>query len=70
MALIDSAPVDLMILGQNKLDEEFESARNIPEKDRFIVDKQYLRNLEEQEVRRLNTDNSDEVPKELYNPSN
>ena len=31
LALIDCAPVDLIVLGKNKLDEEFESARNIPE---------------------------------------
>jgi hypothetical protein len=31
-----------MVLGTSKLDEEYESARNIPEKERYIVDKKYL----------------------------
>tara|TARA_B110000285_G_C14598974_1_gene369750 strand:- start:19 stop:258 length:240 start_codon:yes stop_codon:yes gene_type:complete len=61
-----------MIIGQNKLDEEFESAKNIPEKERFIIDKSFLRHLEEQQVKRVNTENSDgdsEVPVEQYNPA-
>jgi hypothetical protein len=58
-----------MIIGQNKLDEEFESAKNIPEKERCIIDKSFLRHLEEQQVRRVNTENSDEVPVEQYNPT-
>jgi hypothetical protein len=35
-----------MVVGQNKLNEEFESARNIPEKERYILDRSYLKELE------------------------
>lgn len=69
LALIDSAPTDLMVVGQNKLDEEFESARKIPEAERFMIDKAFLRELEEQEVQRRNTDVSEEITKEVFNPS-
>ena len=49
----DKAPSDLLVQGQNKLAEEFECAMNICEKERYLIDKEYIKKLEKQHLDRV-----------------